>query len=249
MAHDDSIGAGYSLSYPLALTFMACLAVVWYMVIELTVVIFTTSKRRSGPYFYSLLIATWGIVPIVFGCFLKFYQITRSAALYTAFVAIGWPMMVIGQSLVLYSRVNLPMRNTGRWVLVMIIVDAAICHIPMMVLMYGASLPNPEMYAMLYTVYEKVQVTVFFLQEVTISGFSLYRTRKLLGDEGNIRDKNSRKVMTHLVWVNIFIIALDMTFLGVEYSGHYDMQTTYKAAVYSIKLKMEFSFLNWLMDL
>lgn len=45
------------------------------------------------------------------------------------------------------------------------------------------------------------------------------------------------------------IIALDITLLAIEYAGYYDIQTTYKAAVYSVKLKMEFSILNKLLDL
>jgi hypothetical protein len=42
---------------------------------------------------------------------------------------------------------------------------------------------------------------------------------------------------------------LDITILGLEYSGLYVIQTAYKALVYSIKLKFEFSILNKLVDL
>jgi hypothetical protein len=55
--------------------------------------------------------------------------------------------------------------------------------------------------------------------------------------------------MTHLIYVNIMVILMDVTLLGTEYSGHYEIQTTYKAAVCSVKLKMEFSILNQLPEI
>lgn len=55
--------------------------------------------------------------------------------------------------------------------------------------------------------------------------------------------------MTHLIWVNVIIVFLDLTILGLEYSGLYDIQTAYKGLVYSVKLKLEFSILNRLVEL
>jgi hypothetical protein len=49
--------------------------------------------------------------------------------------------------------------------------------------------------------------------------------------------------------VNVIIVLLDMTILGLEYSGLYDIQTVYKGLVYSVKLKLEFSILNRLVEL
>jgi hypothetical protein len=252
MARDSGIGTEYVISYPIALTIMAFLSIAMYNVIELTLAIFTTFRRRSGLYFYSLLVSSWGIIPYSMGFFFKFYNITSSTTLYITLIAIGWPCFITGQSLVLYSRLHLVARGTmagGRWVLIMIIVDAIICHVPIIVLLYGANSSNPDPFLMPYSIYEKVQVTIFFIQEVIISGIYVYRTMKLLRSEGNIRGRNSRVVMTHLVWVNLIIIALDITLLAIEYAGFYDIQTTYKAAVYSVKLKMEFSILNKLVDL
>lgn len=252
MARDNGIGTDYTISYPIALTIIAFLAIAMYNVVELTLVIFTTFKRRYGLYFFSLLVSTWGIIPYSLGFFFKFYHITSSTILYITLIAIGWPCMITGQSLVLYSRLHLIMRSTTfseRWVLVMIIVNAVICHVPILVLLYGANSANPAPFLTPYSIYEKVQITIFFIQEVIISGIYVWKTMQLLRSEGNIRGRNSRMVMTHLVWVNLMIIALDVTLLAIEYAGYYDIQTTYKAAVYSVKLKMEFSILNRLLDL
>jgi hypothetical protein len=251
MARDNGIGVDYTLSYPVSLAIMAFLSIAIFNVLELTLVIFTSFRQWSGLYFYSLLVATWGIVPYAVGFFLKFYNVDASTTLYLTLIAIGWPCMVTAQSLVLYSRLYLIARGTfagGRWVLIMIIFNGIICHVPIIVLLFGANSSHPDPFITPYSIYEKVQVSIFFLQECCISGLYVYRTMKMLRSEGNIRP-NSRKVMTHLVWVNILIIILDITLLSIEYAGLYDLQVTYKAAVYSVKLKMEFAILNKLVAL
>jgi hypothetical protein len=77
----------------------------------------------------------------------------------------------------------------------------------------------------------------------------VYETVKILRLVANIKGLRARKVVTHLIYVNIMVILMDVTLLGTEYSGHYEIQTTYKAAVYSVKLKMEFSILNQLPEI
>lgn len=56
-------------------------------------------------------------------------------------------------------------------------------------------------------------------------------------------------MLRHLVVVNILVICLDITILGLEYADLYKLQTAYKAMAYSVKLKLEFSILNGLVKL
>jgi hypothetical protein len=116
-------------------------------------------------------------------------------------------------------------------------------------MVYGANSNNPTPFLLPYSIYEKVQVTIFFIQELTISGFYIGQTYNLLRPEGNIRGKASRDIMIHLIYMNVIILFLDLTILALEYSGLYDIQTAYKGLVYSVKLKLEFSILNRLVDL
>lgn len=55
--------------------------------------------------------------------------------------------------------------------------------------------------------------------------------------------------MVHLIVVNVLLIVLDATILGLEYAGLYGYQTAWKALVYSVKLKMEFTVLNRLKEM
>jgi hypothetical protein len=252
MVRDNGVGDDYKIPYSMALTLMVFMSIAVYNVIELTLMIFLTFKRRNGLYFWSLLVATYGIVLYTFGFFFKFYDIPVPSMFFLTLIAIGWWGMVTGQSVVLYSRLHLIYRSSadrGRWVLYMIIFNAIICHIPTTVLTYGSNSTHSEPYLRPYMIYEKFQVTVFFIQEVIISGLYVYKTAQILRSEGSIRGRNGRTVMNHLIWVNVMVIVLDITLISLEYADFYNVQIVYKAAVYSVKLKMEFSILNRLLDL
>ncbi|KAH7237883.1 hypothetical protein B0J15DRAFT_516477 [Fusarium solani] len=101
-----------------------------------------------------------------------------------------------------------------------------------------------------YSVYEKLQLTVFFIQETVISGLYIWETLKLLRTERDLRGRTGpRRVMNHLIYVNIVVILLDITVVALEFANLYDVQTAYKPLVYIIKLKIEFSILGRLVEL
>lgn len=243
----DSASTGWTLVSIIVFVSMAL-----YNVVELSFIIFATFKRRSGLYFWSFIVAAWSIAPYAVGFLVKALQVTSLTWIYVTLIVIGWCGMVTGQSVVLYSRLHLVMHHEFRLrlVLIMIVVNAIICHTPIIVMVYGANSANPTPFVAPYSVYEKVQVTIFFIQEVIISGCYIVATTKMFRLHRGIHDKkSSRALMTHLIVVNIIIILLDITILGLEYAGLYDLQTAYKALVYSVKLKLEFSILNRLVEL
>ncbi|KAF1958103.1 hypothetical protein CC80DRAFT_470363 [Byssothecium circinans] len=251
MGDNQGLSGGIQTTDAIAMTMVSFLAISFYNVLELCVIISVTFKRRRGLYYWSLQTATLGIAIYSLGFAFKFFQVIRVDMLSMSLVVFGWYCMVTGQSVVLYSRLGLIVRNPTkiRWILIMIISNAIIGHIPTSVFAFGANSPKPGPFVPLYAAYEKVQVTLFFVQETVISGLYVYETVKFLKPASNIKGPRARKVMTHLIYVNIMIILMDITLLGTEYSGHYEIQTTYKAALYSIKLKIEFSILNQLREI
>ncbi|KAL2126989.1 hypothetical protein VTI74DRAFT_11499 [Chaetomium olivicolor] len=223
-----------------------------YNVAELSFIILATFKRRGGLYFWSFVIATWGIAPYSVGFLIKALQLVGHSWVYVTMIVVGWCCMVTGQSVVLYSRLHIVLRNESRLRLVlgMIVANAIICHVPIIVMVYGANSSNPAAFIGPYSVYERVQVTLFFVQETIISALYIHETVTLMRmrRRGGIGG-DTRRLMTHLVIVNIIIVVLDVTILALEYASLYDLQTSYKALVYSIKLKLEFSILNRLVEI
>lgn len=248
---DSGIGKVSVNSLPTTLTITSFIAISFYNVAELIFIIFATFKKRSGLYFWSFLVSTCGIGVYGIAFLLKDLNSISQSIAYVTLIVLGWTAMVTGQSVVLYSRLHLVLRSPSRLrlVLIMIIINAIICHIPIIVMVYGANSNNPTPFLPPYSIYEKVQVTIFFFQELIISGLYIRQTLRILRPEGNIRGKAPREVMTHLIYVNAIIVFLDLSILGLEYSGLYDIQTAYKGLVYSVKLKLEFSILNRLVAL
>lgn len=159
--------------------------------------------------------------------------------------------MVMGQSLVLYSRLNLVLRDERRLrqILWMIIFDAAVLGVPITILAWLASRPNAyPSHIHVFTIFDKVQVGMFCVQEFIISAFYIYETVKLLRPEGEIITAPLRRLLRHLVLVNVTVLIFDITLLATQFSGNYEVQTPYKAAIYSVKLKIEFSVLNRLVE-
>jgi len=248
---DNGIGTPVSRSSSTTTTIISFIVLALYNVIELHFIIFGTFKNRHTLYFYSFLVSTWGIAIYSIGFLIKDLQLSSRPAFFVTLIIVGWCSMVTGQSVVLYSRLHLIIRKPGllRLVLGMIIFNAIICHVPIAVLVYGANSASATPFLVPYSIYEKVQVSIFFIQELIISSLYIVHTMRILRAEGSIRGKASRQVMTHLIHVNAIIVLLDITILALEYSGLYDIQTAYKALVYSVKLKLEFSILNRLVSL
>lgn len=230
------------------------LSVALYNVLELTFILFLTFKRRKGLYFWSFLASTWGIAIYAIGFILKDFGLANSIPyFYVTLIVVGWCMMVTGQSMVLYSRLHLIMQNrlVLRLILGMIIVNAIILHIPTMVLCYGANSPLFPRFTIPYAVYEKVQLSIFFVQECTISGLYVYETCKLLRSEGTVSEihgEAGQRLLLHLVYMSVIVVGLDISILILEFAGEYASQTAIKGFIYSVKLKLEFNILNRLVE-
>ncbi|RFU74471.1 integral membrane [Trichoderma arundinaceum] len=222
-----------------------------YNVGELVCHIAVTFKRFRGLYCWSFLVATFGIALNAVGFLLRSMKASLSTYIYTTLGIVGWAAMITGQSLVVYSRLHivLPRERLIRGILIMIVVNSVWLLVPMTVLIFLCNSPDGGRYQIPYFIFDKIQLTVFFLQEVVISALYIHETYKILRSYRGLVTGANRATMVHLILINLVIIALDVSVLILQYTNHYDLQTAWKPFVYSIKLKMEFSVLNRLVEL
>lgn len=255
MSFSDN-GSTLNAAIPRPVTYVVAsfLSVAIYNVVELTLTLFLTFKRRHGLYFWSFLVATWGIAIYAIGFLLKDFNLATSISyFYVTLIVIGWSMMVTGQSMVLYSRLHLIVHNQLilRLVLAMIITNAIVLHIPTSVLCYGANSPSFSRFAVPYAVYERAEVSVFFVQEIIISGIYVYETYKMFHSENTVREIHGdagKKLFQRLLLISLLVIVLDICVLVLEFAGRYVSQTAVKGFIYSVKLKLEFRILNQLVE-
>lgn len=252
-APGDGITGGYTgSSLGIKITIATLAGITWYNAFELITLVFVTFSKYRGLYFWSLLISSSiGLLPYSLGFLLKFYRLTDATWLSVTLLTVGWWCMVTGQSVVLYSRLHLVLANQHilRRVLLMIVINAVVLHLPTTVLTYGTNLARPgpqRTYIDGYNVMEKIQMTGFCLQEFIISGLYIWETLRMLRLDP---DSTKRKIQYQLLAINLIIIVLDVGLLVAEYMNFYIMETMLKGAIYSIKLKLEFAVLGKLIHL
>jgi hypothetical protein len=162
-----------------------------------------------------------------------------------ALLTIGWVVMVPGQSLVLYSRLHLISQNYKllRFTFCLICINAVILCVPTSTLNLRQYTKHPEHYTRGYVIMEKIQMTIFTLQEIFISCIYFWEIRRIMKVIGP-GDVSIRKCMWQLVAMNVLLVILDVVLLTVEYMNYYMIETTFKSLVYSVKLKVEFGVLS-----
>lgn len=137
-----------------------------YNAVELSVLVLVTFTKYAGLYFWSMLIASLGIVPYGLGFLLKFFELAIGSTRWVSVVllTIGWYTMVTGQSVVLWSRLHLLVEQGKilRWTKRMIITNAIILHIPTTILTFGSNgKVHVQQFVTGYNAYEKVQMVGF----------------------------------------------------------------------------------------
>ncbi|KAH7108591.1 hypothetical protein B0J11DRAFT_412079, partial [Dendryphion nanum] len=117
---------------PIAMVIAAFIAATVTNVIEINVQIFLIFKKRTGLYFWSLLVASWGTVLHSVGFLLKFFRLCKNDYANIIIITTGGVPMVIGTSVVLYSRLHLVVEDWRkvRWVLVMIFMSFFLFTVP-----------------------------------------------------------------------------------------------------------------------
>ncbi|KAK9858961.1 hypothetical protein MYU51_015829 [Penicillium brevicompactum] len=230
-----------------AMVIAGLFALACWNVLQVTVSIFTTFRHYRGLYFWSMLISTMGILLHTITAFLRYFALAPNFPM-CILICIGWYAMVTGQSVVLYSRLHLVTSydRYSRWVLCMIVFNFCALHIPTTVLFLGInrglhSLDEP------FNIYERIQLAGFAVQETILSGLYIWEATTTLRPILQMKGSRGRRVLVNLVAVNAIAVLLDASLLTTEYTNHFDIQTTYKPVVYSIKSLLEFTVLNSLL--
>jgi hypothetical protein len=201
-----------SVSLTTSMIIAGFFAISCYNAIEVIIFIFLTFKRRNGLYFWSMLVASVGIPVHSVAVLLRYFGLAPNFIM-CVITVIGWYAMVTGQAVVLYSRLHLVIRDDAkiRWVLIMIITNVCILHIPVTVLFFGSNLDNPEPFLIPFTIYEKIQLTGFCVQEFIISGIYIWETIHALRPVLAIKGPDERKIIRNLIIINVLVVLMDIT--------------------------------------
>ena len=235
------------LSLPKAMTIAAFFGISIHNSIEILFSILYQFKNRRGLYFWSMLVACIGIPVHAMAVLLRMFGLAPNAVM-SFIIVLGWWAMVTGQAVVLFSRLNLVSdRKKIRWVLVMIITNFMILHLPVSALYLAINLRTFNSLTEVFSIYEKIQLVGFSIQESIIASIYIWEASRTLKPILEFRGPKERKIIQHLILINLLVVAMDASLIVTEFTNNFEIQTTYKTVVYSIKLKLEFYVLNQLL--
>ncbi|KAE8135195.1 hypothetical protein BDV38DRAFT_143842 [Aspergillus pseudotamarii] len=241
----EGLVGGYQGGLAVKILMVVFSSIALYNAIELIILIFLVFNQYAGLYFWAMLLSNvLGVIPHAVGFLLEFFA--KGPLWFAVTLAtIGFYFMVPGQSIVLYSRLHLVVQNLKvlRQVRYMIIFNTIVLLIPTTILTYCTIYVRTEPIIRGYNVMERMQLAWFCAQEILISCIYIWETINLLRLRPD-KDPTRKKIMYELITINVIIVLLDVALLVLEYVGFYALQTTLKAAVYSVKLKLEFAVLR-----
>lgn len=161
------------------------------------------------------------------------YSLTQTLqqTLPTILTTTFWVPMVSGQSFVLFSRLHLvnldkPIR---RYVLTMIIVNGVVLHTATAVTAAGSNSKVSSIFITPYAIIERIQITVFCLQEFILSGLYVWKAWRFLAvyqSGGSKTQDKLRAMMLHLILSNVVVVSLDITVIVLEFLGLYYLQVS-----------------------
>ncbi|KAK5096325.1 hypothetical protein LTS08_007581 [Lithohypha guttulata] len=215
--------------------------------LELILLIFSTFKRWRGLYFWSLTICNLGVMLYAVGMMLSYFELSVRW-LWKVILDVGWTLMVSFQSLVLYSRLGLIVSNEKilaavKW---MIIVNSICLCTIVNIFDFGSTYSGSMAFSEGYYYIERIQMTLFTIQELIISGLYVYTTLALLKV---ISKENTRSMIWQLLTINVIIISMDIGLVTLQFLHFQLYQEAIKVFVYSVKLKLELNILSKLVDL
>ncbi|KAH7109107.1 hypothetical protein B0J11DRAFT_601989 [Dendryphion nanum] len=244
---------------PLLYVFVAFASVAIWSTVPLTIRLVTTLKKRSGLYFWSILISSWGLCIRQIGYTAQFLTSTCPWWVSLILGQGGWIAMVTGFNLVLYSRLNLILESyrIRRFILYAILFNGFVWHTTMCTLSSGVAYnrnagPRGRARVPAWThvidSLEKAQIVILSGQEITISLLYIRAAYQYLrgrfAQPGKIRN-----AMLLLVLVQVIIISLDITLIVIDCAGYLQLKLFTFSFIYSVKLELEFVVLNQLVEI
>lgn len=204
----------HTISLPIAMVLAGFFAIAMYNCIEIYISILHTFRHWRGLYFWSCLSANTGIPLVALSTLLRFFDLAAGEPM-SIFYILGWWLMVTGQAFVLYSRMHLVVHDPAKLLclLRMIIAVFVMVQLPTSgVFVFINYKRNPGAGAIkAFDIFEKLQLTVFAVQETILSGMYVYESSKTLKPLVITKGPRVLRLFHEFVGLFIVVVALDLS--------------------------------------
>jgi hypothetical protein len=216
---DTPLPDGAMLAAMAALNGMAFLCI-----FELVVLALTTLRRKTDLYFWSMIIAITGALLFNLGVLLYCFALNnRLVWLSGGMFGIGYLLHVPAELLVLYSRLHLlgASPRTLKLVIMVIVLEVLLMTAPIAILSTGAVVVSSNQLNLVYSVWQRIEVWAYAGTEIFLSSVYIVQVRRMWKADGQWKMKSR---LMSLVYIYFFIILLDVSNIGIEFSGYTGLQ-------------------------
>jgi hypothetical protein len=179
--------------------------------------IWTMFLRKTGLYFWSILITTVSELSLNFSAILYFWILKDSLPGVTLlFSAPSYISYVLFEFLVLYSRLHLLSASQGtlRLVLALILIEVIVIEIPMSALLVYITRHSTNGVHSVYRVWYQAESVIYVVLDVFLSSLYIWHVWKMWGID---KSSNQRRVLRHVVVMGVFLITIDICYLVVAF--------------------------------
>jgi hypothetical protein len=246
---------------------MACfIAMAMLCSLELCVLVYSKFRRRTGLYFWSIVVAIFATTLYQWSDMVQYFLIPGEHLwLLSILGSTGYVLYVLSDFLMLYSRLHLVQASprTLRIVRSVMIAEFLLVTIPDTILANGALYLDG--WAFPGSIFRRVEIVIYCTVEISLSIVYILHVRRMWSTESS---PMVQRVCKDLLYMNILIIILELSNVGIEYSANYALQNCYTVHItihatpihfslirlrqtflFAYKLKIEIWMLNKLTEL
>jgi hypothetical protein len=185
---------------------------------ETLFLVWKTFRRRSGLYFWSLVIATISEIIVNASNILYFWVLQNEClSISWGFSIIATFCFVLFEYLVLYSRLDLVFTSQKRmrYLLGVIAAEIILVEFPLLVISFlsDASLSSTK-YAMLYDRMWKIEAVTYMVVDCILSLTYIVQVKSIWNKESG---PGVRSILRDIVAMTIFVIGIDILNVGLVF--------------------------------
>jgi hypothetical protein len=190
---------------------------------ELIPIIWTTFKRRSGLYFWGIVVATVGSFLFNLGTTIYIFNLSNGTPLMlgltTAVSTLGYLIYIPAEFAILYSRLHLlaASQRTLFWVIILAMTEYTLVTIPNAILSIGASTTSSKSFSVSYGYFQRIEIVVYMATEII---FSIIYIRHTLQMWATGSKPKAKKILKLCLCANAIVILLDIVTVVFEFTGH-----------------------------
>jgi hypothetical protein len=187
--------------------------------VELAVLVCMRFKKRTGLYFWSIVLATFGSLLYNIEVILAYF-VTVSVPTWAFAITgvLGYLIYIPAEYLVLYSRLHLLSTSSQvlRWVIALATAQYVLISIPLAVTwIWGLVDPQNTTNQLLGDRIQQIEVCTYTAVEIALSSIYIVQTLRMWGtDPGPL----VKKILVHLVCINALLVCLNCANVAILYT-------------------------------